>query len=655
MRSGTRLSSCTCRAQRRLMTRQASLTRDSYASCTWIPGPLLHAVAASGLFPDSKTFPDLSLRPGRDAPGVIRAFEDLITRSGDSGVTSTLARHEIADFVNTHFCAPGSEIVEAVPEDWSPSLPAEFTELLHSKCASQDLSSFATSVHALWRQLTRRVTEDASDHADAPASTLIALDRPVVVPGDRFSECYYWDSLWVVEGLIASGLTKAAEGLVSNLLSLVARYGKVPNGGRDYYLNRSQPPVLALAVERCVAALPDRDAQALRRSALPLLVREHEFWTSGPHRVEISAEDQIVNAPGVPRELSRYWAEWDVPRPESYEEDLRAACQAAGVDPGPPPRGAAPGRGFDISWSEARWVLGRQRRLMRDVATAAESGWDFSGRWAPGGWSGIPSLRTTAVVPVDLNVLLVKGACSIARLAAAEGDDATAGAFGERARRRMEAMEATMWDAGAGRWGDLMAVESGGSRGDGGGAATRSARGPYASDFWPLWCSADADVLGAGDAGRLAAAVAALAASGLVQPGGVSASREITGEQWDAPNAWPPLQAVAVDGLLAAADALGHAGDAAAARSARALATDVASRFLGGVWDAWRTGGAGTPLHEKYRADERGRGGGGGEYPSQMGFGWTNGVVLKLLRAAELWTFDPATGFSAPPGPATPE
>jgi len=51
-------------------------------------------------------------------------------------------------------------------------------------------------------------------------------------------ECYYWDSYWVVRGLLASGLHAAAQGIVENLLHLLDQQGCVPNGARSYYLNR---------------------------------------------------------------------------------------------------------------------------------------------------------------------------------------------------------------------------------------------------------------------------------------------------------------------------------------------------------------------------------------------------------------------------------
>jgi neutral trehalase len=59
-----------------------------------------------------------------------------------------------------------------------------------------------------------------------------------VIAGDRFRETYYWDSYWVLRGLLVSGMTQTAAGLVGNLLAMLEAVGHVPNGARVYYLNR---------------------------------------------------------------------------------------------------------------------------------------------------------------------------------------------------------------------------------------------------------------------------------------------------------------------------------------------------------------------------------------------------------------------------------
>jgi alpha,alpha-trehalase len=100
----------------------------------------------------------------------------------------------------------------------------------------------------------------------------------------------------------------------------------------------------------------------------------------------------------------------------------------------------------------------------------------------------------------------------------------------------------------------------------------------------------------------------------LVAPGGLRTTLVNTGEQWDAPNGWAPLQWVAVDGLRRYGQ--------------RDLADDIAKRFLA---TAEREYAASGKLVEKYDVETI-RPGGGGEYPLQDGFGWTNGVVRALME-----------------------
>ena len=91
-----------------------------------------------------------------------------------------------------------------------------------------------------------------------------------------------------------------------------------------------------------------------------------------------------------------------------------------------------------------------------------------------------------------------------------------------------------------------------------------------------------------------------------------------TGEQWDAPNAWPPLQHMLISGLRGSGVAEGEA-----------LAASVASAWIRTCHMAYRRSGH---MHEKYDAGRAGEAGGGGEYAPQVGFGWSNGVLLDLLR-----------------------
>ena len=86
-----------------------------------------------------------------------------------------------------------------------------------------------------------------------------------------------------------------------------------------------------------------------------------------------------------------------------------------------------------------------------------------------------------------------------------------------------------------------------------------------------------------------------------------------TGQQWDAPNGWAPLQWITYRGLLN----YGHNDLAAKIRERWATLNE-------------KTYSATGKMMEKYNVADISLLAGGGEYPNQDGFGWTNGVYLAM-------------------------
>ena len=117
----------------------------------------------------------------------------------------------------------------------------------------------------------------------------------------------------------------------------------------------------------------------------------------------------------------------------------------------------------------------------------------------------------------------------------------------------------------------------------------------------------------------------------LLREGGVSTTEQRTGQQWDAPNGWAPLQWIAVE---------------ASQRYGRpALARVIVERFLARVE---RVYAAEHKLVEKYVVEGTGGSAGGGEYPLQDGFGWTNGVTLQMLDRRDEFRRQPPREELAP-------
>jgi alpha,alpha-trehalase len=394
----------------------------------------------------------------------------------------------------------------------------------------------------------------------APFSSQLSLGHPYVVPGGRFREVYYWDSYFTMLGLVRDGRSDLAIGLTDDFADFIGRYGHVPNGARTYYLSRSQPPVLYL-----MAGLTrPQDPAGAYAHYLDALRKEHQFWMAGEDRVKPGqAWRHVVRLPDGSL-LNRYWDALATPRDESYREDVALARSS-----GRPPAA-----------------------LYREVRSTAESGWDFSSRWLEDSRS-LSTLRTTAIAPVDLNSLLFGLEEAIAKGCARVRDRRCVDEFTARAVRRRQAMDLYLWRAGPGVYLDYDWRRQ-----------TALAR-PSAAMLYPLFVGASSR--------RQAERVVMEVRAALLAPGGLRTTAIRTGQQWDAPNGWAPLQWIAVSGLERYGD--------------DSLARDVAGRWLSTVCRTWRETGK---LLEKYDV-EQARPGGGGEYPLQDGFGWTNGVTRALL------------------------
>ncbi|HVW67803.1 MAG TPA: alpha,alpha-trehalase TreF [Steroidobacteraceae bacterium] len=410
-------------------------------------------------------------------------------------------------------------------------------------------------IDGLWSQLTRNTP------TAPPYSSALPLPRPYVVPGGRFREIYYWDSYFTMLGLARSGRKDLLVDMVDDFAYLVDTYGHIPNGARTYYLSRSQPPFFFAMVGLLA---PDDPANAYAKY-LPQLRREYDFWMDGVKSLHRGAARRRVVMMADGSLLNRYWDDRDTPRDESYRDDVEVA-HASG-------RPAA--------------------EVYRNLRAAAESGWDFSSRWFEDGATRA-SIDTTEIVPIDLNSLLFGLESAIRAGCEKRGDTACAADFSRRAAARRSAIDRYLWSGSGGAYFDYRWTRR-----------TAIAR-LSAATLYPLFFGAASD--------SQAIAVEATVTAELLEAGGVVTTPVNTGQQWDAPNGWAPLQWIAIAGLRR----YGQNG----------LAETIACRWIVNVVDVYRRSGK---LVEKYDVVTTGRSGGGGEYPTQDGFGWTNGVTRELL------------------------
>lgn len=402
-------------------------------------------------------------------------------------------------------------------------------------------------IRKMWRALAR----------DPQIGTANASALPVrhqhVVPGGRFREIYYWDSYFTMLGLVRDGEIELATGIVEAMTDLIEEYGYVPNGARTYFLGRSQPPLYHLMV----GLLEDQPADVADRRQLAMK-REHAWWMAGAEMLAPGTQTNRVAMLADGSILNRYWDPRPMPRDESWREDLETAASS-----GRPPE-----------------------QVYRDLRAGAESGWDFSSRWLDE--LSLPSIRTTSILPVDLNAFLYG-----LEMAIASAGDVDAEAFAARAEARRDAIHKHLWASQQGHFCDFD-------------LNSQSIRlEPTAAALAPLFTGCASQVQ--------ADATARFVEAKMLAPGGLHTTQITSGQQWDRPNGWAPLQWIGIAGLRR----YGHGK----------LARTIAIRWVDMVDAVYAQTGL---IFEKYDI-ETCTVGTGGEYANQIGFGWTNGVTAVLL------------------------
>ena len=487
---------------------------------TFYETELFREAQLAGLFEDSKTFVDLQ----RDQP-----WQEL---EGWYLQERQMEDFEIGAFVNAHF----------------REAPMSQREFIADSTRSMD-----EHINYMWEVLQR-----PADQVN-PLSSKIPLPKPYVVPGGRFREIYYWDSYFTMIGLVADGQEPLAKDMLANFGYLIDTLGFIPNGTRDYYLTRSQPPFFTLMVE----LLASRDS-SLADTYFDQVEKEYAYWMEGASTLaEEGFTARVVHLKGDAL-ANRFWDSGTTPRPESYAEDLHLASEKE---------------------SEAD-----KAALYANLRAAAASGWDFSSRWyASEGEFG--STRTTDLLPVDLNALKYGMERFLEAGYGKQGRESEAEQVGARASRRAALFQTHFWDAELGYFMDYDFTS--GSR-----TGERTLAGVF-----PLYFGLATEAQAEAVKNRLEME--------FLMPGGLVTTLKPSGQQWDAPNGWAPLQWMAVGGL----QRYGHSP----------LAREIARRWVYLNEKVYRDTGK---MMEKYNVQDTTLLSGGGEYPTQDGFGWSNGVAL---------------------------
>ncbi|KZT35404.1 glycoside hydrolase [Sistotremastrum suecicum HHB10207 ss-3] len=490
-------------------------------------GELLQTLNIAEPYADSKTIVDKPTNKSSQA--VLNDF-NAIAAPGLTAITE----NSIVTFLGQDFRGEGLELEAQNLTNFNPN-PAFLNNV-----TDPVMKAWTQTVHGYWTSLIRGTNASAlcrEGNSTTCESTLIPLNHTFVVPGGRFREQYYWDSYWIIEGLIKSELLSVANDTLQNFMDELDTIGFIPNGGRIYYLARSQPPLFIHMLSNYVAA--SNDTSILTR-ALPLAEKELAWWADNR---SLNVTSPYTNNTHF---VARYSVNNSAPRPESYLADYLVT------------------NGPDLTTA---YTEQEQADLYAELASGAETGWDYSSRFAKQPLLNItnntPALRTLNIranIPVDLNSILYRARLLLADLyeqsassptallatptstssvafPTGTGSPASRAAFHRSVAADIKsAILDLFWDPTRVAFYDFN--------------TTANARGTAftAATFYPLWNGiTPPEILS-----NATAAQAFFSSVNMVlnrYNGTFPVTFLTTGLQWDAPNAWPPHQYIIVQAL----------------------------------------------------------------------------------------------------------
>lgn len=483
-------------------------------------------------------------------------------------------------------------------------LPAEMA-------ATPELAEVERRCHIRLKALPRRITKPGDVRPEElPAEGLLYLPNPYVVPGGRFNEMYGWDSYFIVLGLEADHKEALAKEMVDNFLFEIEHYGAVLNANRTYYLTRSQPPLLTSMIRAVIENPASFKATPAGRieernwlaRAYALAEKDYSTWTRPEHLAGTTGLARYFDYDSGPvpemTDDSTYYADvirWLVAHPRAGGEGFLVkgpehpdAAEAARLKT----------TSCDVTKSTVcarAWAEGYRlsKEFYAGDRAMRESGYDPSFRFGP--FSG----ATHHYAPVCLNSLLYRYERDLEHLAHLLARPKDAMHWEMRGRKRLAAMQRYLWRAKDRVFADFDFTHA------------RTSSYGYVTSLYPLW---------AGVATREQAAEMVKTLDEFEKPGGLAMSTTESGLQWDAPYGWAPAHWLVAAGL----EANGY----------RTEAARIAKKFMATVDKGFARDGT---IREKYNvaegdADVRVS---AGYKENVVGFGWTNGVYLKMREIVD--------------------
>lgn len=419
---------------------------------------------------------------------------------------------KLKEFIDEHFLSPEDEVEHvSVPELSQPCpFPIQNDELLEVTQALLDR----------WKLFSLK------NKPINGSSTRLQLDNPFMVAGGRFQDFFYWDTWFILEGLIASGYKQLPTFIFLNCCQLIEEYGFIPNGTRKYFLNRSQPPFFCSILESLLK-FPDLKETILDRG-LNCALKELAYFEKYKS-VEIDYENQTFT-------LFRYFVDTNYCRLESLKDDIATLEKATflpenhkkedqsrknrkdenitnkqsvssqesassqdnnekmelspdanSLYENPPPHKSNKSTKIEESNKSTNseesnkstnlydLVPNLHKKIFSSLKSSAESGIDFSNRWFTTNFK-IETIASVDMVAVDLNSLMYKNYTVVARLYELKGDTQNSQNFREKAKTLERAINTVLWDRKSLCWVDYNFMKR-----------EKRNKGFFPSSFYPLF------------------------------------------------------------------------------------------------------------------------------------------------------------------------
>lgn len=145
----------------------------------------------------------------------------------------------------------------------------------HHELVADDVKDSLEYIRRYWRKLERYHPKDDE--------SLLGLPNRYLVPAHEddhefdFNEMYYWDSYFMVQGMLDAEHKELVVGILENLVGLFERFKIIPNASRTYLMGRSQPPFLTSFIWD-VYDTYDMDTKWLKRMMKVAEAEYHTVW-----------------------------------------------------------------------------------------------------------------------------------------------------------------------------------------------------------------------------------------------------------------------------------------------------------------------------------------------------------------------------------------